>query len=71
MLGRYLQDYYRRWIDELVPALGNKTPRQAARTKRGRAQVTALKDIENGTVGQPGANTVDFAALRREIGIEC
>ena len=25
MLGRYLQDYYRRWIDEPVPALGNKT----------------------------------------------
>lgn len=49
-IGTYLRDYYVRWLDEPIPALGNKTPRKAVKTKKGRAQVTALlKDIENGT----------------------
>jgi hypothetical protein len=30
------------WIDMRVPALGNKTPRQAARTEGGREKVEAL-----------------------------
>lgn len=70
VLGQYLRDYYRRWLDEPVPALGNKSPRKAARSKRGRVQVAALlKDIENGTIAQPGGDTVDFTALRRELGL--
>ena len=41
---------YRQVLDEPVPALGNKTPRQMARTKAGRAKVVEwLKYIENMT----------------------
>jgi hypothetical protein len=70
-IGRYLSDYYVRWLDEPIPALGNKTPRKAVKTKKGRAQVTALlKDIENGTSKQVGGEAVDFAALRRELGLD-
>ena len=69
-LGEYFRDYYAKWLDEPIPALGDKTPRKAARTKRGRVQVAALlKEIENGTLGQPGGSAVDFDALRREVGL--
>lgn len=71
VMGPYLRDYYRAWLDEPIPALGNKSPRKAVRSKRGKAEVEALlKDIENGTAGQPGGDMVDFAALRRELKLE-
>lgn len=71
ILGTYLNDHYRAWPDHPLPALGGKTPRKAMRSKRGRAQVEALlKDIENGTLGMPGGDTVDFAAIRRDLGLE-
>jgi hypothetical protein len=71
LVGEYLQDHYRRWLDEPLPALGGKTPRKAARTRRGRAQVDALlKDIENHSLTMPGGEAVDFAGLRRELGLE-
>ena len=70
IVGQYLREYYARWVDEPVPALGNKSPRKAVRTKRGRVQVAALlKEIENGTLRQVGGDSVDFAALRRELGL--
>lgn len=71
VMGNFLRKHYENWVDEPLPALENKSPRKAARTKRGRIQVAALlKDIENGTLGQPGGDAVDFSALRRELGIE-
>lgn len=70
LVGRYLQDHYRRWLDAPLPALDGQTPREAARTDRGRAQVDALlKDIENSTLAMPGGEAVDFAALRRELAL--
>ena len=70
-IGSYLRDYYARWLDEPIPALGNKTPRKAAKTKKGRAQVAELlKDIENGTLKQTGGDAVDFSRLRRELGLD-
>lgn len=55
----------------LCRRLGGKSPRKAVRSKRGRAQVEALlKEIENGTLGQVGGDAVDFAAMRRELGLQ-
>jgi hypothetical protein len=69
-VGEYLLDHYRRWLDDPLPALGGKTPRDAARTDQGRAQVEELlKDIENTSLAIPGGEAVDFDALRRELGI--
>ncbi|MGE0867524.1 MAG: DUF1841 family protein [Kofleriaceae bacterium] len=69
IIGAYLQDHYRQWIDDPLPALGGKTPRQAMRSKAGRVQVDGLlKDIENGTLRMPGGDTVDFDGVRRELG---
>ncbi|MGD2113356.1 MAG: hypothetical protein PVI50_08220 [Gammaproteobacteria bacterium] len=43
-----LDQHYRRVLDEPIPALGNKTPRQCARSKKGRERVIEwLKDLEN------------------------
>ncbi len=43
-----LRNHYERWIDEPLPVLDGKTPRQAAATVEGRAKVEELiKNIEN------------------------
>ncbi len=43
-----LDQHYRQILDEAIPALGNKTPRQCARSKKGREQVIEwLKHLEN------------------------
>ena len=43
-----LDQHYRRVLDEPVPALGDKTPRQCARSKKGRERVIEwLKHLEN------------------------
>jgi hypothetical protein len=43
-----LDQHYRRCLDEPVPMLGNKTPRQCARSKKGREKVIEwLKYLEN------------------------
>jgi hypothetical protein len=43
-----LYQHYRRVLDEPIPALGNKTPRQCARSKKDRVRVIEwLKDLEN------------------------
>jgi hypothetical protein len=68
--GRYLRDHYRRWLDTALPALEGKTPRDAVRTPAGRAKVEALlADIEHGALGLDGGDTIDFAAMRRELGL--
>lgn len=71
VVGQYLRDYYARWLDDEIPALGGKSPRKAVRTKRGRAQVAELlKDLENGLQRQVGGHAVDVSALRRELGLD-
>lgn len=44
----YKKEYYHRVLDEPVPMLGNKTPRKAATTEKGRSEVVEwLKELEN------------------------
>jgi hypothetical protein len=38
----YMQRYLEEWLDEPIPALGDKTPREAVRSGRGRDSVTHL-----------------------------
>ena len=48
MIQRHMDQHYRRTLDEPIPALGNKTPRQCARSKKGREKVIEwLKHLEN------------------------
>jgi len=70
-LLEFKQRYYTDWLDQPIPMLGGKTPRQAVRTARGREQVDALlKTIENGEARlAPGAR-LDLRPMRRELGLE-
>ena len=48
MIQRHMDQHYRRTLDEPIPVLGNKTPRQCARSKKGREKVIEwLKHLEN------------------------
>jgi hypothetical protein len=70
-----LNKQYRALLDEPVPMLGDRSPRQAARTKAGRERLVAwLKFLENRSADQRDPTdpmaTYDFGWLWRELGIE-
>lgn len=65
--------HYRRVLDEPVPALGDKTPRECARSKQRRTRLIRwLKDLENGELHQAAASgqaPYDVAWMWRELGV--
>jgi hypothetical protein len=62
--------HYESWLDTSIPALGGKTPKQAARSLRGRDALNALlKRIENAEAREPAAARYDVNILRRALGI--
>jgi Protein of unknown function (DUF2384) len=58
-----------RWLDERVPALGNRTPRQAVQTAEGREIVLRLIRTWPDPGGMPGLRT-PRERLRRELGLD-
>ena len=65
--------HYGKWLDRPVPALGNRTPRAAARAKLWRPRVVdLLKQLENDSERAvlQGRPRYDFAWIWRELGIE-
>ncbi len=59
------------WIDTKVPALGNRTPRKAAKTARGRERLAALlADFARTAERSPAGVGPDLEALRRTLGID-
>ena len=73
-LHSYLDDHYRRTLDEPFPMLDGKTLREAAATTRRRGRVVDwLKQLENAEhhrAAQHGHRPYDMAWLWRELGIE-
>ena len=70
ILGEYYEDHYRKWLDEPVPALGNRTPRHAARLKTVRPKLVALlKDFESHSERQRRAGEIayDFSWMWDEL----
>jgi hypothetical protein len=70
-----LDRHYRNQLDQPIPALGNKSPRAAARTAKGRIKVADwLKTLENGSAGAKGSNDAianySFGWLWTELGVE-
>jgi len=70
-----LDRHYRGLLDEPIPALGNKSPRAAAKTAKGRAKVVDwLKTLENYTAQMAGHNdemaTYDSSWLWAELGVD-
>lgn len=70
---RYLDGYYRKWLDEKIPALDGRSPREAARHVEGREQLVALlKELESREARRAKDTGVGYNALWlwRELGIE-
>jgi hypothetical protein len=63
--------HYESWLDTSIPALGGKTPKQAARSIAGRnALIGLLKEVENHEARQPAGIRYDVNILRRALGVE-
>jgi hypothetical protein len=70
-LREFKTRHYATWSDTPLPALGGKTPRQAARTRRGRNQVDVmLRSMENSEQRAGGGAPFDFGPLRRDLGLD-
>ena len=58
------------WIDTKVPALGNRTPRQAAKTPKGRERLEALLiDFARSAEQRSSMFQPDLGDLRRRLGL--
>ena len=74
IIHQSLARQYRDMLDQPAPILGNKSPRAAAKTAKGRAKVIDwLKMLENSAAKSAGRNndmaTYDFARLWAELGL--
>ena len=67
---QYKADYYRDWLDMKIPALGQKTPRAAAKTRAGRAAVEdLLAQMEFSESSVPADQRFDIGVLRKALGL--
>ena len=68
-LERVVAAHWEDWVDTELPALGDRTPREAARTAAGRERVAALLDDFGSS--RPGGDLPgpDVEGLRRELGL--
>jgi hypothetical protein len=73
-VNRVKEAHYRRTLDEPVPMLGNRTPRECARSKSGCKKLANwIKDIENGELRRAAGTGVapyDVSWLWRELGVD-
>ncbi len=71
LLLEFKRHHYAGWLDSPLPALDGQTPREAARTKPGRAAVDVLlKEMENSEQRSASGAAFDFSPFRRELGLE-
>jgi hypothetical protein len=71
-LSRAVEDFVTRWMDEKIPALGGKTPREAVQTPEGKERVLELlKDWENmeERKRKDGEHYIDIDVLRRKLNL--
>jgi len=74
LVNRAKDAHYRRTLGEPVPMLGNKSPRQCRRSKKGRALLVYwLKDLENHELryaAENGTTPYDMSWMWQELGVE-
>ena len=71
LVRKQIAAHWEGWYNERIPALNNKTPLQAARTKSGRERLEALLleyEQNNERASDPNLR-VDVAAMRKKLGI--
>ena len=70
MEAELIAKHWETWVDEPVPALGGKTPRQAAKSALGRERLEALfAEFAWRREQQPPHQRADVEALRRKLGL--
>lgn len=72
IIGQFYEKHYRQWVDEPVPALGNRTPRHAVRLRTVRPKLIALlKDMESREERRRrgGEPAYDFGWIWKELGL--
>ena len=73
VVGEFLSKHYRKILDEPIPMLGNRTPRECVKTAKGRAEVVNwLKTLESGEEERSiplGRVPFDFLPMWEELGI--
>jgi hypothetical protein len=68
--GGYKARHDADWIDQALPALRGKTPRDATRTPSGRARVELLlKEMELSEATLPAPERYDFSGIRSVLGL--
>lgn len=74
LIHNYMSNFYANWTKDIIPILGNKTPRQALKTNKGRlAVIELLKSYEHGEerrVRDQGGEPFDFGFLWDKLGLE-
>ena len=69
LLAEEMRRHYREWLEMKIPLLGNKTPRQAVKSRDGRELVEGmLLQIERG-IGQMPADPAIVRELRESLGL--
>jgi hypothetical protein len=70
-IAEAMRSHYRSWVDQRLPALGNRTPRKAVRDPDGREAVEALvAQIERDTARMnPGLDLEFLRELRATLGL--
>lgn len=71
-LTEMLRAHYRKWVDEKIPALGDRTPREAVRDPDGREAVEALilQMERDGARQRPRLDPAIVRELREMLGLE-
>jgi hypothetical protein len=72
LYDKFMRKHYEKWIDEKIPALGNKSPREAVKKPSGKEKlVDLLKEIENSEEHRKRRGEVSFdtAWLWERLGI--
>jgi hypothetical protein len=71
VLAERLRAHYRGWVDDKIPALGGRTPREAVSDPDGREAVEALiVDIERGgETMRPPLDPAIVRELRETLGL--
>ena len=70
IVREYKQRHYTAWLDDRIPALGDKTPRAAAKSAQSRARLEALLASMDASESRlPEEERFDVAWLREQLGL--
>lgn len=69
VVRKFREQHMQNWLDESIPALGGLTPREAAKSKRGREQLALLlKEFEQAEDRLPLDERLDLRPTREALG---